>query len=307
MSALKTMKPRALLVLCCAVWLAADPPPVAAWGMDVHRMLTRRAIDGLSEPLKTFFAVRRDFVVEHAADPDLWRIAALKSGFGDEDPNHFLDIDDLGEASPFANVPRTWDGLVARYGIERANKTGRLPWRAEEIYERLVSAFREMGRPGGSPYAADDARYLASALSHYVEDAHQPFHATVNYDGRATNQRGIHARFENDLPLRNLSRLKLAPVVVRPVPNLVEFMFAVIVRSQALVEPLLRADRDAAAGRELYDDAYFEALFKTAEPVLEQRLSESSSAVASVIVAAWQQAGSPVPQTDGPRPPARIR
>src|SRR4051794_1401150 len=145
MSGLKSMKARVRLVVCCAVMLTATAPPLSAWGLDVHRWLTGRAIDGLPEPLKTFFAVRRDFVTEHTADPDLWRIVALKSDFGDEDPNHFLDIDDLGEGAPFAHVPRTWNALVAKYGIARANKVGRLPWRSDELYTRLVAAFREMG------------------------------------------------------------------------------------------------------------------------------------------------------------------
>ena len=90
-------------------------------------------------------------------------------------------------------------GRVRReYGLERANKMGRLPWRIEEIYRLLVTRFREVGK-GTPAYAADNARYLAAVLAHYVEDAHQPFHAVLNYDGQLTGQRGIHSRFETEL------------------------------------------------------------------------------------------------------------
>ena len=79
---------------------------------------------------------------------------------------------------------------------------GRLPWRAEEIYNRLVTTFQDIGK-GTAPYAPDNSRYLVAILGALPpEDAHVPFHATANHDGQLTNQRGIHSRFESDLVLR---------------------------------------------------------------------------------------------------------
>ena len=72
------------------------------------------------------------------------------------------------------------------------------------------------------------------------------------------------------------------------------------------MEPVLRADRAAMTGRQIYDDGYFEAFLKGAQPILEQRLSEASSAVASAIVGAWRQAGSPT-LAPARLPPGRIR
>lgn len=299
---------RVILAAACALCVLAMPAAVHGWGLDVHRFLTRRALTGLPPELKPFFDEQRDFVSERAADPDMWRVAALRTDIGDEDPNHFLDIDALDEPAPFSNVPRTWEGLVTKYGLERATKAGRLPWRAEEMYNRLVGHFRDMGRPNGPGYAGDNARYIAAVLSHYLEDAHQPLHATGNYDGQLTNQNGIHSRFETALVLRNLPTLNLAPVAIRPIGNIREFMFATIVESQSLVAPLLAADRKATEGLEFYDDAYFAALLTGVRPILEKRLSDSASAVASVIVQAWKEAGSPTMAVNaGPRPPARIR
>jgi hypothetical protein len=290
-----------------AAALLAAPVPIRAWGMDVHRFLTRRALDGLPSDLKPFFDARRDFVVEHAADPDLWRIVGLKSDMGDEDPNHFLDIDALDDAPPFTHVPHDWTAFVAKYGAERANKAGRLPWRAEEMYGRLVAAFREMGRPNRSPYVADNARYISAVLSHYIEDAHVPFHAVQNYDGQQTNQRGIHSRFESELVLRHLQTLKLAPVTILPVGNVREFVFSAIVESQSLVAQILRADRLATEGRTAYDDGYYAAFASGALPVAEKRLSDAASATASVIVAAWAEAGKPALSPEDSKAPIRIR
>jgi hypothetical protein len=296
---------RTLIALACGLLLVAAPASVRAWGVDVHRFLTRRAIDGLPGDLKAFFAPQREFVVEHSVDPDLWRVVALRGALGEEDPNHFLDIDDLGDDPPFRNVPRTWTGMVAAYGSERANKAGRLPWRAEEIFNRLTTMFAELGRPGGSPYAADNARYLSAVLAHYVEDAHQPFHATRHFDGQFTGQRGIHARYETTLVMRHLSSMTLAPVVIEPIADVRAFMFDAIVKSQGRVAAALAADRRAAQGRDEYDDAYYQAFFAAARPGLEQQLSESASGVASLIVRAWEQAGR-LSLAMPPRPASRI-
>jgi hypothetical protein len=67
----------------------------------------------------------------------------------------------------------------------------------------------------------------------------------TSYDGQATNQRGIHSRFENDLVLRNITKLKLSPVVTRPVPNVKDFIFEALISGEALVETILAADSRA--------------------------------------------------------------
>ncbi len=280
------------------------PASIGAWGMDVHRMLTRRAIDGLPLEIRPFFQSQRDFIGEHSADPDLWRVVGLRNERGAEDPNHYLDIDGLGEPPPFRGVPHDWTAYVAKYGQQAADRNGWLPWRVGEMFDRLVAAFRDIGRPD-RPYAADNARYIAAVLAHYVEDAHQPFHATANHDGQLTGQRGIHARFETALVLRNLDRLTLAPVRVTPIADAVGFVFAQLVESQSLVAPLLDADRRAASAHSGYDDAYYAAFFDGARTILERRLSDSASGVASVIAAAWTRAGKPKLPGADPRPARR--
>lgn len=268
------------------------PVSLGAWGMDVHQAITRRALDGLPADLKPFFDVNQPFVVQHSIDPDLWRIVGLRGELGDEPMNHFFDIDSLGEPAPFTNVPHDRVALIAKYGTERAEKAGRLPWRTAEIFDKLVAAYQDAAQhPTG--YGANDARYLAAILSHYVEDAHVPFHAVVNYDGDLTHQHGIHSRFENDVILRHAKVLRLQPVTVKPIPSIREFVFQTLVTSQSLVDTVLKADRDATRGRDVYDDGYFEAFWVGTRPIIEQRLSDAASGAASAIVAAWERAGKP--------------
>jgi alkylated DNA nucleotide flippase Atl1 len=279
-------------IIVVAIGLLSLDSSVGAWGMDVHRWITRRAIDGLPPDIRPFFHARIDFISEHSADPDLWRVVGLRGALGEEDPNHYLDLDGLDEPAPFNRVPRDLDAFIARYGIERANKMGRVPWRTEEVYTRLVNTFRDIGK-GTSPYAADNARYLVAVLAHYVEDAHVPFHATTNHDGQLTNQRGIHSRFESELVMRNLATLKPAPVKIQPIPNVRDFVFDTLVESQSLVAAVLDTDRRAAAAHPAYDDAYYAAFRSGARSIVEKRLGDATSGVASVVTSAWEAAGRP--------------
>ena len=296
-----------LLVVAVGVTLLGLQAGLSAWGFEGHRLITQRAIDGLPADVKPFFQARADFIVEHSGDPDLWRQVDLTGALGNEDPNHFLDFDGFGEPSPFPNVPREWKAVVQKYGAELANKNGRLPWRTEEIFNKLVASFTDMQR-GTSFYAGDNARYQASILAHYVEDAHVPFHAVTSYDGQATNQRGIHSRFESELVGRHKATLKLTPVVITPIPDLKTFIFDALIDDQPQVGLVLAADKKSAEGREFYDDAYFADFAKNGGlSVAEQRISKAASAVASVWIAAWEKAGKPKLPVDTPRTPARIR
>ncbi len=285
------MRTSTTLLVALAV-LAGAAGRLQAWGQDVHRTLTGRALDGLSEPLRSFFADRRAFVVEHSVDPDLWRVVDARGALGAEAPNHFLDIDALDEPPPYDGVPRDWKAFVARYGRARANRAGRLPWRTEEMYGRLVRAMADAGRNGPASYAADDARYLGAVLAHYVEDAFVPFHAVANYDGQLTGQSGIHSRFETALPRRYAARLNSSPGTVTAVPDVKAFIFATLADSAALAAPVLAADREARHGSD-YDDRYYDALFAKAGPILQRRMDDAASGVASVLTAAWIGAGRP--------------
>jgi hypothetical protein len=272
------------LTLCFTLLL---PHSVLAWGLDVHRLITDRAIDVLPASIRPFFEKHRGFIVEHSIDPDLWRNA----GFLEESSRHFLDLDVFG-SYPFRELPRERDTAIAKFGKERIEQEGQLPWRTVEIHQRLVQAF-EQHKAGTNAYALDDVKFFSAALAHYVSDAHVPFHAVKNYDGQLTNQHGIHSRFETELVLRNQERLAIHPSPTFPIASPLDFIFDALLKSFTFVDPILRADREAAGGREEYDDTYFERLFSRTRPILEQKLNDSITGVASMIVSAWKEGRKP--------------
>lgn len=288
---------RTLLVAGLAAALVAMPQPASAWGFDVHRFILARAIPLLPPEIRPYFEKHRDAVIEHSIDPDLWRTA----GWLDEPPRHFVDMDAYGPY-PFKQLPRTYDEAVKRYGKDFVDRNGTLPWRTEEIYVKLVEAFEQR-----APYARDNIRFFSSVIGHYVADAHVPFHAALNYDGQLTGQWGIHSRFETELFLRYKDQLAIDPKPVVPVPDAREFIFDTLIASFPLVQPVLDADKAAAAGKDYYDDEYFGQVFGKVRPILERRLSESVTAVASVITAAWTRAGKPAVLVEDVRLPRKVR
>lgn len=283
---------RVLIVIVALFVMVLPAPSTRAWGLDVHRRITARALEGLPVEIRSFFNSERDFIIERSVDPDLWRIVDLRGSLGPEPPNHFLDIDDLGEPPPFTNVPREWDAFVARYGEVEANRAGRLPWRTEEVYNRLVAALRDIPT-GKSPYSASNAKYLAAVLAHYVQDGFVPLHAVGNYDGQLTGQHGLHSRFETELVQRYWGSYALRPIVVTPITDIRAFMFDTLVESAGLTPAVLEADRAAVETPKLYDAAYYERFRAAAGPIAEKRVNDAVDAVASVITSAWIAAGRP--------------
>ena len=292
---------KAVVALCALAAVAAAPSPAFAWGFAGHRYIMRSAIDLLPPPLKPFFERFREEVVTRAIDPDTWR----NVGFED-DPNHFVDFGDpLLGPYPFAGLPREYGAALEKFGSRDLRRLGQLPWRAAEEFGNLRRAFEGFSKE--APYAVTDTVLFSAVLSHYVQDAHQPFHASNNYDGQLTGNDGIHARFERDLVERFQGRLVLKPAAPMPITNPRDAMFDVLLAGYKLVDPILKADKDAVGRKETYDDGYYEAFFASVRPVLEQRLAEAITATAGIIVGAWEQAGRPALRTEDARPVQRVR
>ncbi len=273
------------------------PPPADAWGFEVHKYIVERAIPLLPAEIRPFFEKFRTTIVEHAIDPDLWRTA----GWEAEPPRHFVDMDAYGPY-PFKALPRDYEAAVRRYGKEFVEKNGTLPWRSEEIYNKLVEAFAQK-----TPYARENIKFFSSVIAHYGSDAHVPFHAALNYDGQLTGQWGIHSRFETELFLRYRDRLNVTPGPLVNVTAVRDFMFDTLTASFPLVQPVLEADKWAVAQRQLYDDEYFDRFRGRVQPILERRLADSIASTASIITAAWIQAGRPALPLEEPRIPRKVR
>jgi len=275
------------------------PTRLGAWGFTAHRFIMDQAISRLPDGLRPFYERNRAFMIEYSIVPDLLRNLDVP----DEPPRHFLDMDAYGEY-PFVALPRDYDEAVRKFGREKVVENGLLPWRAADVYGRLVKAFERAGRQEG--YSLDDIKLMSAVLGHYVADAHMPFHAALNYDGQLTGQRGIHSRFESQLFERMQESLVLPPATIPPVHDARAFMFETLLESFTYTGPLLEADRRAAAGLTEYGDEYFERWSKDAAPVLARRVADAIAATVAVLTGAWEEAGRPDLPLTFTRRPAKI-
>ena len=289
-----------LRVAAALVVLVLLPVPAFAWGVVGHRLIMARAIDLLPPELKPFFLEHRDEIVVRVVDPDTWRVAGWP-----ENAHHFVDfgVPEYGKY-PFDELPRGYDAALQKFGRATLERNGLLPWRFVEFYGLLRRSFEGFRRQGG--YAASDLILFSATAAHYIQDAHQPFHGTDNYDGQLTGQRGIHARFETALVERFQSRLTLAPAAPKPNADPRDVSFRVLLDSYQLVDGVLQADKQASAGKETYDDDYYEKFFAAVKPVLDRRISEAISATASLIIGAWEAAGRPAVPIQQSRPVEKV-
>lgn len=282
--------------------VAVMPARTQAWGYDAHKTIMERAIGLLPSEIRRFFEQYKATLIERAIDPDTWQVA----GFNDQEaPNHFLDLDWEGYGKyPYSGLPREYSAAVAKFGTRRIRDNGTVPWRVEEMYGELRRAFESYERRG--PFGRNDILFFSAWLTHYVSDAHVPFHAVLNYDGQLTGQHGIHSRFEAYLFERYRDQWTIAPKPIAAITNPRDYIFDVVLEGTQLVPPILKSDLEAIAARDEYDDAYYAAFFKANRAVLERRLNESMAASAAMIAGAWEAAGKPAVPSD-PRPPVQRR
>jgi hypothetical protein len=283
---------RVVVVLVLAL---AWPAQSFAWGFEAHKFIAERMIALLPAEIRPIFEARKAYIIERSVDPDLWR-----NIFAEEAPNHFVDLDYFGKF-PYPDLPREYDRAVQRWGRETIHEQGLLPWRAAEIFGKLQREFEGLKRENAPTYLQDNIAFYSAIIAHYLGDAHVPLHSVMNYDGQRTGQNGLHNRWESELFDRTRARLTIAPAAPTTVKDPREFVFQVLLESNRLADGVLHADLKAVSGREFYDDVYFQNLAAEQFPVLERRINDAITAVASMIVGAWDAAGRP------PIPPERAR
>ena len=179
-----------------------------------------------------------------------------------------------------------------------------MPWRAEEMYGNLRRAFEAYARRGA--FGRIDIIHFSAWLTHYVSDAHVPFHAVFNYDGQLTGQNGIHARFESFLferyakPADDRAEADGADPRTRATSSSTRSCRG---RSWCRRSSSPTSTRSARATSTTTRTTRRSSQANRA--VMERRLNESIAAVAAMIAGAWEAAGKP-PLPLNPPPPLSV-
>ena len=264
------------VMLAVALTMAA-PRPAGAWGLAAHRWIALRA--ATLTRCRSLVAGHERELADAAVEPD----TVLKSRLGaTEEVRHFVNLDAYG-APPFAALPRDEDAAVRRYGRAALDRNGVLPWYGG----RLAHELADESAHGDWRTARRTAGYLA----HYAGDATMPLHATANYDGQRTRQRGIHRRVEARLVDERLAAFERDAIRVgraRPIPpdRGAAALFAALEASFAAVTPVFAADRAGRRGTRVGSPLYFRRLDADLHALLAARLG----AAAALTAALWDGA-----------------
>lgn len=267
--------------------LALLPLVAHAWGGKGHQLVARVAVESLSKsPLQASLARNVDWLAVSSSHPDRFR----NRPDGAEAGRHFLDGERFGFGADLSKIPQSYAEVVKLRDYAKLRTDGVNPWTVARIHGLLVLAFQEKRWP--------DAYVQMAYLSHYLGDAHVPFHATENYDGQLSepSQKGIHARFEEKVLEKSINLSDLHPGAPLPGADPIGATFSALTESIGQVPAILAADRAAETlAGDHESDAYWAALVEKARPIAIGRLELGGRRLAGVIQSAWELGGKPTP------------
>ncbi len=275
------------------------PSCESQWGFWAHRQIHRQAVYLMPAPVAEFFRAHVQELIDHSIDADNRRRTDP-----DEAPQHYIDLDRYG-SYPFDDLPRNYDDALKKFGYERLKENGLVPWRIAAFADSLTIAFREQNR--------EKIIYFASNLGHYVADANVPLHATENYDGQLTGQKGIHARWESLYPQkfmlpRENAYLLNGSIFIIDDPTQEAFKWSL--ESFLLSQQVLEIDKqtqselsqenlyeppseNSSKSRREFSQMYYEKLKEKTNQMVENRFELSVVRVASIWYFSWLKANKP--------------
>ena len=263
------------------VLLIAISTQLFSWGGLGHEVITRLAINGLPDEM-SFIKENNEYLCEHSTDAD-----KRKSEDPTEKNKHYIDIDRYKEFN-IGEMIIDKTKLIEIYGEDIVDKMGILPWNTVEVLNNLTIAMKENNKVDILIYAAD--------LAHYVGDAHQPQHTILNYNGKLSDQRGIHGRYETDLIDANLEELEvnISPIELIHVKEPLQFIFDYCTQSNSFAGLIELADFHALKFSDgEYNEKYYEIFWFKTKYMTFHQFSNAAEDLASMYYTAWVNAGRP--------------
>lgn len=265
--------------------------PALTWGFFSHKKINQLAVFTLPPEMITFYKRNIDYLTVHSVDPDKRRYSDTN-----EAVRHYIDLDHY-EPNPFDSIPQFWEDAVKKYSEDTLKTYGIVPWHIGLMMRRLTEAFKEEN--------ADRVLYLSANLGHYVADAHVPLHATENYNGQLTNQRGIHGFWESRLPELFSDKWDFMVGRAQYIDKKNKEIWKILRESYAAKDSVLKLEAELSRtwdtdkkysiekNKKVYSAEYAAAYNKLLNGMVERRMRSSILAVGSFWYTAWVDAGQP--------------
>lgn len=295
-----------LPVLPLLAWLAlaaALPYAAYAWGDEGHRMVNRLAASSLPADVPEFMRAKDAVaLIEYLGpEPDRWRSSAEPELSSAQAPEHFIDLE---PADALGTLPhKRFDFLAKVYAAgQNPTRIGLQPWEATEVWERLKAAlrtYRQLAAEHKSTREVEQtALFYAGWLGHYVGDASQPLHTTIQYNGWTgpnphgyTTEHKIHWQFEGVFVHDNEQALDAEAHTLLSAPHVIEGdifdQYMVYIRHTATyVGKVYQLDKAGGfTGAGSAESREFTAA----------RLAAGASMLRDMIYTAWVESAKPVP------------
>ncbi|HET9570273.1 MAG TPA: zinc dependent phospholipase C family protein [Bacteroidales bacterium] len=275
-------------------------PFILSWGPAGHEPINRAAVLALPAPVQGFFYNHIDYITQESTVPDV-RKYVLSDPW--EKSRHFIDMENFGT---YDDLPATLAEARKKYGDDFLQQNGILPWCVQEMMDKLTKAFKEKKKA--------EILFLAADLGHYIGDAHMPLHTSANYDGQLTNQKGIHAFFESQLPEMFLDTYHFNIKDAVYIQDVSKEVGRMVSATHLLVDTLLIAERDLnrqfptdkvylldQTGKILktkfyssvHSEAYAQQYHQKLNGMVEKQLRLAMTATSNFWYTAWVNAGKP--------------
>jgi hypothetical protein len=255
------------------------PEVALGWGPVAHDIVTTWAIQTLPPEIRPFFENNRQFLVDHANDPD-----ELMKKDRYERMRHYIYLDKYG-VFPYPAVPHNYDRAKEKLSPWTLSRNGVLPWQIGEYSLRLTKAMKAGNW--------EEVKLDAAALAHYLADAHDPLHTTQNFDGQMTMQTGLLARFDIQLIDRYSKFFIMRPESAEKIDDPTEYAFQACLASNVWVNLIVWSDVRAREELTDYTDEYYDRFYNRVGPTVVHEINGAAHDAGSYWYTAWLNAGRP--------------
>jgi hypothetical protein len=252
------------------------------WGQGGHKIINKAGARDFPNP-----SILGPSIIQRLADSAF--VPDNRSGSPGE-PKHFMDMEDIVEFSTHS-ITHNRDSLFLKYGEAFIRNTvGFLPWVIDSVMNVLTNQMR----------SGDWNKAWSSAgdLGHYIGDAHQPLHATTNYNGYTnkygSGSYGIHSRYVSTMINSYQSSILIDSSVVHFIQNPLDTAFAIMFQSNSYVDSIYLADQYARTiVGSTVTQAYTDTMWAKTKNFTVLQFRRAAVEYGSYLYTAWVKAGSP--------------
>jgi hypothetical protein len=137
----------------------------------------------------------------------------------------------------------------------------------------------------------------AGDLGHYIGDAHQPLHATTNYNGYTSKygsgSSGMHSRYETAMINSYQSSILIDSSAVHLIPNPLDTAFAIMYQSNSYVDSIYIADQYAQTFGLTSSPVYIDTLWARTKNFTILQFRRGAVEYGCYLYTAWVNAGKP--------------